>query len=322
MKNIFRFAAVLNFCLIFCCVSRAQNLPPDVAQALAWLPPQSETLAVARGPLNIPKTAATGANPGKDFVADNANPYFALSNLQLATLVGNLLGRTIESSLEARSNFRPPAGFGLMPYDGCGVVRLRPLQGETARSLRRKLARSATRKAMIAGQQVSVFEGQREHDLWRVYVAVPRPNTILLATTHAQLELVLNRMNGKTTGPRAFPATWKGWKLVNTSAPFWAIRRLDLKQSVGILGPREKDEKASAFTVETTGKAASSLLLKYQSGDLRVAKRMLAILQSELRTGVSMREIASDTMEISISNANIGMAGFYVLGFLGTAVYV
>jgi len=322
MKNIFRFAILLSFCLILGRVSYAQNLPPDVAEALTWLPPQSETLAVARGPLTIPKTAAKDANPKKDFVAGAVSPHFFLSNLQLATVVGNLLGRTIESSLEARSNFRPPAGFGLMPYDGCGVVRLRPVQGETAQSLRMKLAHGATRKAIIAGEQISVFEGMREHDLWRIYVAVPRPNTILLATTHAQLELVLNRMNGKTTISRAFPATWKGWKLVNTSAPFWAIRRLDLTQSVGILGPPNKDEKASAFTVETTGKTASSLLLKYQSGDFRVTKRMFDALQSELRTGVSMKKIAPDTMEISVSNPNTHMADFYILGFLGTAVYL
>jgi len=322
MRNIFRFAILLGFCLVLGRVSYAQILPPDVAEALTWLPPGSETLAVARGPLTIPKTPAENANVKRDFVANGISSHFFLSNLQLATVAGNLLGRTIESSLEARSNFRPPAALGLMPYDGCGVIRLRPLQGETPQSLRMKLARGATRKAIIAGQPISVFEGKRVYDLWRVYVAVPRPDTILLATTHAQLELVLNRMNGKTTGPRAFPTTWKGWKLVNTSAPFWAIRRFDLKRSMGVMGPPNKDEQGSAFTVESTGKAASSLLLKYQSGDLRVTKKMLDALHSELRTGVSMKKIAPDTMQISVSNPNTNMADFYILAFLGTGVYL
>lgn len=321
MKNI-SFMALLSVCLAFGRAAHAQDLPPDVAQSLAWLPPQSETLAVARGPLTIQKAAPKGAKP-RNVPVEKPSSHFLLSNLQLGIIVPNLIGRTIESSLEARSNFRPPAGLGLMPYDGCGVVRLRPLAGETAKSLQTKLSRGATRGATIAGQEVGVFEQKRINDVWRIYVAVPRPNLVLLATTHAQLETVLTRMNGKAVGPRAFPADWSGWKLVNTSAPFWAIRRLDLKQSVGIfLGQGDKDAQASAFSVEATGPTASALLLKYQSPNGDVAKRMFEAIKSELRAGVTMRKVAPDMTVISVSGQNSGLADFYVMGFLGTAVFL
>ncbi len=314
--------AVLGVCLVSRGASHAQVVTPRMARTLSWLPPQSETLAVAQGPFTIPKGDPTNKEAWRDFVGDRANPHFALSNLQLSVVVPNLAGRTIESSLEARGNFRPPAGFGLMLYDGCGFLQLRPLTGETAKSLQAKLARGATRKVTIAGREVAVFEQKGEHDLWRVYVAVPRPNVVLLTTTQAQLKTVLKRMNGQTAGPRAFPAGWNGWKLVNTSAPFWAIRRLDLKQSVGIFGPRRKDSQAIAFSVEATGASASALLLKYQSPNRNIAKRMFDALKNELRTGVTMRQTAPDVTLISVSNNNTGMTDFFVMGFLGTAVFV
>ncbi len=322
MKKMFRFVALLSVGLAFCRAAHAQDLPLDVAQTLTWLPPQSETLAVARGPLTIPIPMQKGASPKHDAPVEKVNPHFWLSNLQLGIIVPNLVGRTIELSLEARSNFRPPASLGLMPYDGCGVVQLRPLAGATAESLRAKLARGAKRKATIAGEEVSVFEDKRIDDVWRIYVAVPRPNLVLLATTHAQLETVLRRMNGKLSGPRAFLAEWSGWKLVNTSAPFWAVRRFDLTQSVGVLGPPHKDLQAKALSVEATGTSASALLLKYQSPNTGIAKQMFDAIKSELRTGVTIRQVAPDLTLISVSGQNPNMANFYVLAFLGTGVYL
>ncbi len=318
----FRFAVLLCACWTASGIARAEDIAPDVAQSLTWLPPQSETLAVARGPLTISKPPQKGAKPKRAMVTEKPNPHFALSNLQIGTVLPNLMGRTIELSLEARGNFRPPAGLGLMPYDGCGIVRLRAVPGETAKSLGAKLARGSKRRAIVAEQDVSIFEEKRVNDLWRVYVAVPRPNLILLATTHAQLEQVLRCMSGKVSGPRAFPADWSGWKLVNTKAPFWAFRRLDLPRIIGVFWPPYQDRQAVAFSVEATGPGASSLLMKYQSPNEAIAKKMFDAIKSEVRTGVTMRKTASDVTEISVSGRNSGMADFYVLGFLGTAIFL
>ncbi|RYX81744.1 hypothetical protein EON83_22520 [bacterium] len=184
--------------------AQAQNLPPRIAQAMRIMPLGSETLAVAQGTHTIP--ASLKAKSEADL------SQVGLSNLQLGVIAPNLRGRTIELSMEARSHFRPPKGLGLMPYDGCGLLYLKPQKGETRAALEMKLLKTTKKTTLIAGQRVGIFEDKREHDTWRVYVAVPQADMVMLATDRSSLETTLGRL--KTVASlkdSAFPASWSGW---------------------------------------------------------------------------------------------------------------
>lgn len=316
-----RAVAVALSLLTFASAARAQKLSNEVSQALNWMPPQSETLCVARGPVTLPQKGEKGFGSWRDWPI--STPYFSISNLQLSIIAPNLPGRVIESSLEARANFRPPAGLGLMLYDGCGLVRLRPLQGENGAALRTRLARGAKKTIVIGGHQTSVFEEKREHDLWRVYVVVPRDNLVIMATQRAFLETVLARMAQKTTRNRAFPSSWNGWKLVDTSAPFWAVRRLDLPQSIGVLGPRDRDRKAVALVIyQDRTPQKPGLILKYRSSNLKYGRRLFETMRVEIHSGLKMQTLAPDVTQITTRGEPQGMVDFFVLGYLGTGIYL
>ncbi len=309
-----RFLLTLAACCALTCVAHAQFLPPRLAQALSYLPPQSETLAVDQKSRPVlPEEPDSGDKP-------QTGEYALPANLQLSVIARALVGRNIELSLEARSNFRAPQGFGLMPYDGSGLVYLKPQAGQT-----RELLKAAVWKGMkrttLAGQEIGIFEEKREHDLWRVYVAVPRPDLIVLATDRASMITTLARMQRPTLSDRAMPANWSGWKLVDTTAPFWAVRRLDLPQSTGFPIVDKRDPKMRALVVfpRVRPDKKTEWVVKCD-GDPKNLRALFTRILREVKGAIASPKGAPIT-EFVVGQPD-GYFTFYALGLLGTGIYL
>lgn len=302
--------------------AQAQTLSPRVAQMLSYLPPRSETLAVERGPIKIAQAKNKNSGRWRSPQAQTESESVLPANLQLSVVAPALAGRTLELSIEARSRFRPPKGFGLMPYDGCGILLLKPQPGQTRAALKARVWKGMKR-ITLAGQEVGVFEEKRELDLWRIYVCVPRPDMIVLATDRASMVTTLSRLQAPRLSDRAFPASWSGWKLVDTTAPFWAIRRLDLAESAGVLGPQDRDPKARAFVVynraNSSSKAAPVWVMKY-NGAPAFGRQLFDQIGREVK-GTVTQPTGTGITQFTVSSPDFYFT-FYALGLLGTGIYL
>lgn len=310
-----RFLLTITIGVCLATVASAQNLSPRVEQALSYLPPQSETLAVAQTSLTIPSDKDGGSK------AELLTPETAgFANLQVSVIAPALIGRTVELSLEARSNFRPPGGFGMMPYDGCGLLYLKPQPGQTRDDLKAKVWKGM-KMMTLAGQEVGVIEQKREQDLWRTYVAVPRPDLIAIATDRASMITTLARMQRPNLTDRAIPSSWSGWKLLDTTSPSWAVRRLDLPQSVGLFGPHERDPKARALVIYLRVRPGkkSDWVIK-SDGNPKNMRSLFTSINREVKGTITSPKGAQIT-QFDVSSPD-GYFAFYALGLLGTGIYL
>jgi hypothetical protein len=109
-------------------------------------------------------------------------------------------------------------------------------------------------------QEVFVLSEKFEDDLWTFYIVRPSRREILVATGEAYLKDVLTRLEAlKKGGNRPIDALagFPGWKHVDTTAPFWAVRRYDASAAsddpsspIGLHGSAPiKDHSAIGLTI-------------------------------------------------------------------------
>lgn len=210
---------------------REQTLLPDsINDVLWWLPEDTQTIMVARGPFKAP--APISAPPDHlpwirmvDAYLCNL-PLGIIQTIKDATFYKPLVGRTVLFGVEGSRKFRPPSNLGQMLYEGCDIVVLEQGLGAARDTLLSQMASQAKKVETIAGQKVMLFEEEREADIWTVFVCLPRPNVLLCATNRDFLTQVLNRMHQRGKA-RALPENLPEWKQVNTRARFWAVRHYD-----------------------------------------------------------------------------------------------
>ena len=309
-----RFLLIFALCASFASAASAQQLTPRIAQMIGYLPPQSETLAVDQKERFI--SGEEMRAPGEEFVLP--------ANLQIPFIGPALAGRTIEVSMEARSGFWKPKGLGMMPYNGSGLILLKPLAGQSRDDLKQLAWKNAKQKLTLVGQEVAVVEEKREEekgeqDLWRGYVAVPRPNLIVLATDRASMITTLARMQRPNLSDRAIPASWSGWKLVDTTAPFWAVRRLDLPGNTSISATLDDDPNPKALVVYQRVQAdkKSDWVIKYD-GNQKVALPFFNHVKRETK-GTLTQPAGTSISQLTVSDPN-GYFTFYALGLLGPGI--
>jgi hypothetical protein len=111
--------------------SKAIGASSDLEQVMSWLPPDTETITVARGPFVL-ASSTQGENDtqdraisDKDLAQNFEELPLALFQLKNGLLAKRLEGKRIILALEGARHFRPPAGLGEMPYEGgcggCGI---------------------------------------------------------------------------------------------------------------------------------------------------------------------------------------------------------
>jgi len=198
--------------------------PTSVADILWWLPPNTETVIVARGPFKLP---VLPEEPNRQY--DKILQLMtlgALTGLKEGSFYQRLVGRTVSLAVEGSRRFREPSGLGEMPYEGCAIILFQVDLGLTGVALMKALEAAALRQREVRGHRVMIFEEKMESDTWTILVAHPKPNVLLCATDEGYLSEVLNRM-GAREKPRALPETLPEWKHLDVNAPFWALRHYD-----------------------------------------------------------------------------------------------
>ena len=173
----------------------------------------------------------------------------------------------------------------------------------------------------LAGQEVGVFEQKLEPEVWRIYVAVPRPDLIVTATDRTSMITTLARMQRPNLTDRAIPPSWSGWKLVDTTAPFWAVRRLDLAKSTGLTGSGPRDLRARALVVyQRLQPGQKTVWVIKCDGTPKLIRDLFLGIQREVPGSITSPQGAPVT-QFTVTSAD-GYFTFYALGLLGTGIYL
>ena len=204
----------------------------SLEQVLWWLPEDTETVSVVRGPFKVaaPLESSEGISPA-DYVGPALRQMAlgGLGSIKEGAFLKQFIGCTVSLCVEGSRRFRPPTGFGGMRFEGCSITILK--QDFTERTtLLNQMARQAKRFHNLEGHRVVEFEEKLEEDIWKFFVAMPAPTVLLSATDQAFLTEVMSRMHKKALN-RALPEALFEWKHVNTSAKFWSLRHYDKTQA-------------------------------------------------------------------------------------------
>lgn len=262
-------------------LSDGASTAPSIEDALWWLPEDTESLLVARGPFRIGQLLDVEVHEG----AAGLKPMLeAASLLPVSGLYGSRLGESLREAhvaavLLGSRKFRPSTGLGVMLYEGCHVILLMEDSARAAEEVPRMFQETGARTEVVAGRSVLVKEEKLERDTWTFLVAVPRPDIILLATDRSYLATVLERMAGRAQH-RALPEELPEWRHVDRGASFWAIRHyatedveLDPSSPVGggdLIGL--VDTGAVGFTFEYDPDGSNRAVIRYLSANERAVE--------------------------------------------------
>lgn len=214
--------------------TRSARVPAPVDQAIRWLPDDTETIIVSRGPLDL-ATVERILDPPEPIRPPDAPPVPKLDFRQLSLIdstwmfhlaghsfLRNLLQQRVRCVATAGREFGPPFIGGQSTFEGCQLilfenavpdVGVRPARGET-------IGVEIIENNRIV--RVDTKWGGRD-DPVSVYYAKPRSTVLIAATNVDFLRTMLQRM-AKPTGPRSPLLDFPEWKHVDTRAPVWGIR--------------------------------------------------------------------------------------------------
>lgn len=197
----------------------------SIDEVLWWLPEDTETVSVVRGPFKVPRIseepATTTPNEEVAYALTGIN-LGLLNSLRRGTFYKSIVGSNVKFSVSGSRKFQSPTGLGGMLFEGCDITVFDP--GIPSRSiLIRRMTPLAKQVLTIAGHRVLMFEQELEEDVWKIYVAFPAPNVLLCGTNEDYLTQVLKRMHQKGD-KRALPENLPEWKQLNTDARFWSVR--------------------------------------------------------------------------------------------------
>lgn len=245
---------------------------------LWWLPENTETIIVAKGPFTIIDSDTNESNDLKHALEQVS--YGPLSIIQQGKLLKPILGQTLLFSVEGSRKFRPPADLGSMKYEGCHVLVFGQDFAGARNSFIKVLETQAKEVQKIAGHQVMVFEQKLERELWKIFVVSPKPDVVLCATDQSFLSDVLNRMESRGKS-RALPESLPEWKQVETTARFWAVRHYDKENATRdttspLLGKQAAanapDKQAIGITLTYNPNGNNEAKIKYLSANAEAAK--------------------------------------------------
>ena len=331
-----------------CAASPATSSKPsatttDIQQILSWLPADTETLTVARGPFLFPSMKQTSEARNHDVTREELLQEFrslplALFGFKDGVLTKRLKSRRVALAVEGSRHFRSPGGLGGMPFEGCAVVVFDDDVSDVGAALLKESRNGSLKDAELEGKRVAVFQEKLEEDVWTTLVVFPAKNVVLVATNGDYLREVLTRLQGNN-GKRAMPEDLPEWKYVDPTAPVWGIRHYDRSQSSG--DPSSPywgrqlasfpDEQAVGLTFilhSTNGKSAT---ITYLSGDTDIIRKFSrGPWSTEWRPAtrnwhVRYRGITPGVVEASFDLAHSEAADlflFQLMGMLGHAVFI
>ena len=315
-----------------------------VRQVLSLLPADTETVTVANGPFVMPelKPEADEAQgeESDDHEVENTFKGIALGlfGFKEGLLGKHLKGEKILLAVEGSRHFRSPSGLGEGPYQGCAIAVFADDITGRANAFVKDSSTVALRTEQIDGHQVTVFQETLEEDVWTTFVAFPKPNIALAASSKEYLREVLARLNGKR-GERALPDTLPEWKHVNAQAEFWAVRHYDKR--AGAMDPTSPfggkktanlpDDQAIGLTFSFDPNKSNTATVTYLSADehiLQNVQKNLFPIESERGSkglhieyrlaGPGIVQGSYDLKEIESAE----LFAFVLEALLGHAIYV
>jgi hypothetical protein len=316
----------------------------DLARVISWLPADTETITVARGPFML-AASTVEENERKDRAISEKELARSFEELPLALLqfrngllAKDLEGKTINLALEGARHFRPPADLGEMPYEGCAIVVFADSLRNEISSFTKDNRRSALKVERIEDQDVLVFQEKLERDTWTTFVAFPNEHMIFAASDRSYLAEVLARFRGRI-GQRALPSDLPEWKYVNTGARFWGVRHYDKNQAQtdpsspydGRKSANVPDEQAIGLTFVFDPQGGKLATLTYLSGNSKIGQKPsdspLRMAESSEAKGLDIkyRELSPGVVQGTYSLERFQALQFFLFALeatLGHAIYL
>jgi hypothetical protein len=316
----------------------------DLQEVLSWLPEDTETISVGRGPFIFPPIQSRLDEDENRSITDQelAESFetlpLSLFGFKDGLLLPRLKGKQILLAIEGARHFRPTAGFGQMPYEGCAVAVFADDFNDDMDSFVKENRKSVLRVERIEGQSSAVVREKLEHDTWTFFVAFPNKRTLVVATNRDYLKEVLSRLQGKK-GNRALPSDLPEWKFVDTELRFWGLRHFDKSQAnMDPTSPfgahmiaNEPDPEAIGLTFAFDQGRGRVATITYLSGDKSLGKTPDASLLSMWKSpeaqplNIKYRELAPGVVEGTYTLQNAKQVQFFFFAFeamLGHAIFI
>ena len=319
--------------------ARAQDavkpkMPEHLAEILNWLPDNAETLVVARGPFELPCEPAAESNDIPPFL-DSARLLTVglVTGLQDGLLAKPLQGRKVVIAVEASRRFTSPKGLGMMPFEGCQIVKFDAAARDAVHEAVVRCIEKAPKTVQLGDTKVGVFTQKWEDDEWTVFVAEPSPGVLICATNQKFLEQMFERMGRKKHEDRAFPNSLPEWEYADLKAPMWGMRHYRKEFSAtdpsSPLRPKAAanvpDPHAIGFVFRLDARTARAYYLSGAKDAVKIACE--GWNQPNEHLTPTLKEIKPGVVEIVESVAKEEKRGehmflFMLLAYLGHAVYL
>ncbi len=315
----------------FAALNSTRQQTPTIDQVLWWLPQDTETLLVSRGPFLI-KTQELQSRP-QDYrkpatERDFQNFHWTFSSMQAGGFVKELQDQTILLSMEGSRKVSLPKDLGMTPYEGCSILLVKENAQKPLNSVFKALSAKAKQRITLAGQQVLVYENKQEQDIWKRYVACPAKDVFLVATNRSYLESVLLRMRHKPSA-RALSNSLPQWKYVDRNAQYWAVCNLNQGRSTqryaSVFGIGDEGFTGTTLSFNPRQSRKASIHYFSKSKDALAQMKQLWINPQEGVNAQVVRRSATTTqivVDFDQKGQRLATFTFYILGFLGHAIIV
>jgi len=308
----------------------------DLQEVLSWLPEDTETVAVGRGPFVLPHTQPSPDKDENSPITDQelAESFetlpLSLFGFKDGLLLPRLKGKQILLAIEGARHFRPTSGLGRMPYEGCAIAVFADDFNDDMDSFVKENRKSVLRVERIEGQSSAMFREKLENDTWTLFVAFPNKRTLVVATNQDYFKEVLSRLHGKK-GNRALPNDLPEWKFVHTELQFWGLRHFDKGQAnMDPTSPfgahmiaNVPDQEAIGLTFAFGQGKGRVATITYLSGDKSLGKTpeasLLSMWESPEAKGLDIkyRELAPGVVEGTYTLENAKQVQFFFFAFEG-----
>jgi hypothetical protein len=336
-------AFILNFvCLSSQISAFAAPQAGDVERVLSWLPTDTETVAVAKGPFTMP-----AAFPRHEPVTDKATDHevdqllqclpMALLDIGKGQLLSQLKGQQVDVAIEGSRHARSPHGLGEQPYEGAAIVIFSPGGRIITNAVLQKIQGDSIRSEEIQGLHVLVFQEREEDDLWTKYVAFPDKDVAVVATDRGYLGEVLTRRKGGAQ-QLALPGSLPEWRIIDPHAAYFGMRHYDRTQAKsdpsspfgGKKAANFPDQRAIGFAYSIGAPKPRRVSMTYFSGDLAMTLeqspfKILATAPEAHDIDSNFRTAGPGVVQVSCSFKTVEGLDFFLFlleGLMGHAIYL
>jgi hypothetical protein len=286
---------------------------------LNWLPADTETLVVAQEPFSITKqdqtTIPTALQMAQNYVLG------LLDVAEKGKLAEEVLGRTVRlAALGARHFGNHPPGknnsipLGMIAYQGCALYGF-------AESLPESIL-SRPSDDSVMGHRVWISKGTQSDrpDTDTYFVSLLQPDLLTVCNNREFFQEIVSR-RGLPQQSRALPADLPEWKLVDRTAPLWAI--CHYRQDgllVHLLQDPRSDPGATGIAVEfgrASGITRARMISKSDPWKSLTG-------QGDFHGAAKSRKVADGVWELSVSDdpEAAGMTAFALMTMLGFVVLI